>query len=90
MKIPDTKTTVLSLVSLLVGVIALVSPRDRPLIVGVFALLLITQYLADLQSMMNNNTEEIEKLKEKINIQRDLINIKADVMNIKKKVFKNE
>jgi len=58
--------------------------------VGVFALLLITQYLADLQSMMNNNTEEIEKLKEKINIQRDLINIKADVMNIKKKVFKNE
>ena len=58
--------------------------------VGVFALLITAQYLSDFQSMTNSNAEEIEMLKEKVNIQRELIDIKADLKNIKKRVFKNE
>mgnify|MGYP001583587750 CR=1 FL=1 len=83
----DIMTGILSIASLGVTLIAIVIEVYRVLLISLLSLFLATYFLYNTYDKINNNTEEIKKLNEKLKIHRDVIDIKADIKNLNKKVF---
>lgn len=88
MNYSDFKYTVLAIASLIVGVIALVSEEYRLTLASFSALFLTAYFLSEFNRKIENNSERIKKLEEKLSIHQQLINIKADIKGLEKKVFR--
>lgn len=88
MKQSDTLAVILSIVSLLIGLLAIVSDQYRALLISTFSLVLTVYLLGDIYSKLNVTSEEVKKLNEKLKIHQELIDMKASIKTLEEKVFK--
>ncbi len=82
----DIWNVILSIASLGVGVIAIVNEEDRVLIISLFSLFLMGHFLYNVYSKLDDQTESIRKINEKLKIHEQLIEIKADIKALKEKI----
>lgn len=75
----EQKTIVLALVSIIVGIAALISPEYRPYIISLFPLLIIYYFLTSYFNKIEENILEIKKLKEKLIISERLSKLEAKI-----------
>ena len=85
MESKENKSIILSIASIAIALIAAVNEEYRVIIVATFLLLIAYIYISDFQKRMDEQSEEIKKLNEKINIYKELIDIKADIKNLRGK-----
>ncbi|MBI2106673.1 hypothetical protein HYT57_01700 [Candidatus Woesearchaeota archaeon] len=85
----DIWSIILSIASIGIGVIAIVNEKDRVLIISLFSLFITGYFLYNMYTKIDNHSEDIRKINEKLKIHEQLIEIKADIRVLKEKI-KNE
>lgn len=88
MKHSDTLAVILSIVSLLIGILALASEQYRTLLISIFTLVLAAYLLADIYRKLSVTSEDVKKLNEKLKIYQELTDMNARIKHLEETVFK--
>nr|MBI4156245.1 hypothetical protein [Candidatus Woesearchaeota archaeon] len=84
----DFWSIILSLISIAISIIAIVNKEYRVLIISIFGIFFAGYFLLSLYDRIDKNSEDIQKLNEKLKIYKELTDIKADIKHLKKEASK--
>lgn len=84
------KSNIIGLLGILISLLAFFNKEDRPLVAVIFIAAIVFYIVESFSDDIEEHSEKITKLEEKLKIHEQLVALKGDIEYVKKEILKKE